>query len=31
MLRMQLAQEAFAHTAEYDDCIQTYLKQQISK
>lgn len=31
MLRMQLAQEAFAHTAEYDDCIQSYLKQQISK
>ena len=31
MLRMQLAQEAFAHTAEYDDCIQDYLKQQISK
>ena len=31
MLRMQLAQEAFAHTAEYDDCIQNYLKQQISK
>lgn len=31
MLRMELAQEAFAHTAEYDDCIQNYLKQQISK
>ena len=31
MLHMQLAQEAFAHTAEYDDCIQNYLKQQISK
>ena len=31
MMRMELAQEAFAHTAEYDDCIQNYLKQQISK
>lgn len=31
MLRMELAQEAFAHTAEYDDCIQNYLKQQTSK
>ncbi len=31
MLRMQLAQEAFNHTAEYDACIQNYLKQQIEK
>ena len=31
MMRMQLAQEAFKHTAEYDDCIQNYLKQQIEK
>ncbi len=31
MMRMELAQEAFQHTAEYDDCIQKYLKEQISK
>ena len=31
MLRMQLAQEAFQHTAAYDDCIQNYLKEQINK
>lgn len=31
MLRMQLAQEAFKHTAEYDSCIQNYLQQQIDK
>ncbi|MFA6849508.1 MAG: IMP cyclohydrolase [Selenomonadaceae bacterium] len=31
MLRMQLAQEAFEHTAAYDDCIQNYLIQQINK
>ena len=31
MLRMQLAQEAFAHTAKYDDCIQNYLQEQINK
>lgn len=31
MMRMQLAQEAFKHTAEYDDCIQNYLRQQIEK
>ena len=31
MLRMQLAQEAFQHTAAYDDCIQNYLKAQINK
>ena len=31
MLRMELAQESFRHTAEYDDCIQEYLKEQINK
>lgn len=31
MKRMELAQEAFQHTAEYDDCIQNYLKEQINK
>ncbi len=31
MLRMELAQEAFAHTAKYDDCIQNYLQEQINK
>ena len=31
MLRMELAQEAFRHTDEYDDCIQEYLKEQINK
>lgn len=31
MLRMQLAQEAFQHTAEYDACIENYLKGQINK
>jgi phosphoribosylaminoimidazolecarboxamide formyltransferase/IMP cyclohydrolase len=31
MLRMELAQEAFAHTARYDDCIQNYLEEQINK
>jgi len=31
MMRMQLAQEAFQHTAEYDACIQGYLKEQINK
>jgi AICAR transformylase/IMP cyclohydrolase PurH len=31
MLRMQLAQEAFQHTAEYDACIENYLKEQINK
>ena len=31
MLRMQLAQEAFQHTAEYDACIQNYLQEQINK
>lgn len=29
--RMVLAQEAFAHTAAYDDMIQNYLKQQLEK
>ena len=29
--RMQLAQEAFDHTAHYDDCIQAYLAQQLNK
>jgi len=29
--RMVLAQEAFAHTAAYDDMIQKYLKQQLEK
>ena len=28
-LRLQLAQEAFHHTASYDDCIQDYLAKQI--
>ena len=28
-LRLQLAQEAFQHTASYDDCIQEYLAKQI--
>lgn len=28
-LRMQLSQEAFQHTAQYDECIQNYLAQQI--
>ncbi len=31
MLRMQLAQEAFAHTADYDTAIQHYLKEQVEK
>lgn len=31
MMRMELAQEAFRHTAEYDACIQQYLKEQIEK
>lgn len=30
-LRMQLAQEAFNHTAKYDECIQNYLSAQLSK
>lgn len=30
-LRMQLAQEAFKHTAEYDDCIQNYLAKKLRK
>ena len=29
--RMQLAQEAFNHTAHYDECIQEYLAQQLNK
>ena len=29
--RMGLAQEAFAHTAAYDDMIQHYLKEQLEK
>lgn len=29
--RMQLAQEAFSHTAQYDDCIEQYLKKQLIK
>jgi len=28
-LRLQLSQEAFQHTAEYDACIQAYLAKQI--
>lgn len=28
-LRLKLSQEAFRHTAEYDTCIQAYLKEQI--
>lgn len=31
MLRMQLAQEAFAHTADYDQAIQAYLGEQAAK
>ena len=31
MLRMRLAQEAFAHTADYDAYIQAYLKEQMEK
>jgi len=31
MQRMQLAQEAFQHTAEYDARIQEYLQEQINK
>ncbi|MBR2215687.1 MAG: IMP cyclohydrolase [Selenomonadaceae bacterium] len=31
MLRMELAREAFAHTAEYDDAIQKYLSEQVAK
>ena len=31
MTRMKLAQEAFAHTADYDTAIQNYLKEQIEK
>ena len=31
MLRMQLAQEAFAHTADYDNAIQNYLAEQAAK
>ena len=29
--RMELAQEAFAHTAAYDDMIQKYLAEQLKK
>jgi len=29
VLRMQLAQEAFNHTAKYDECIQEYLAKQL--
>ena len=29
--RMELAQEAFAHTAAYDDMIQHYLAEQLKK
>lgn len=29
--RLQLAQEAFAHTASYDDCIQKYLQAQLDQ
>lgn len=29
--RMELAQEAFAHTAQYDDMIQKYLAEQLQK
>jgi len=28
-LRMQLSQEAFNHTAKYDECIQAYLAKQL--
>lgn len=31
MLRMQLAREAFAHTADYDQAIQNYLAEQAAK
>ena len=31
MLRMQLAEEAFAHTAEYDQAIKNYLGEQAAK
>ena len=31
MLRMQLAQEAFAHTADYDLAIRNYLAEQAAK
>ncbi len=31
MMRLALAQEAFQHTAEYDDCIQKYLREQSAK
>lgn len=31
LLRMTLAQEAFAHTADYDDAIQAYLAKEIGK
>ena len=31
MLRMQLAQEAFAHTAAYDTAIAAYLNEQVNK
>ncbi|MBR6268754.1 MAG: IMP cyclohydrolase [Selenomonadaceae bacterium] len=31
MLRMQLAEEAFAHTADYDQAIKNYLGEQVAK
>ena len=31
MLRMQLAEEAFAHTADYDQAIKNYLGEQAAK
>lgn len=31
MLRMELAKEAFAHTADYDAAIRNYLKEQVEK
>ena len=31
MLRLQLAQEAFAHTSDYDAAIKTYLEEQAAK
>ncbi len=31
MLRMELAREAFAHTANYDAAITAYLKEQVEK
>ena len=31
MTRMQLAHEAFAHTADYDAAINAYLAQQLEK